>query len=352
MPPFPALLPEFAMNNRRALATLLATLPFASPAFAADPFARQDTETSSVSRVVDNGLDLTVKTVRKTRTRDDGSVETTENVEVHATLDGQPVPEERIRRDGNRVEVLDERGTVIQRVVVASGGANRASRNAPPMVEPPARPMLGVTLEEPGEPLVKQLRLAPGRTTLLTSIVPESPAAKAGLETYDLVVGIGGRDDASPEAIRDFLAGAKVGDAVSLAIVREGERREVTVTLEAMGDAMAARLDPAAALDPSIRELVERLRARGIELDLDAVGGTGTVVAPGGPGVGSMRLFVPRPGVPMAPAAPDLREFEERMQEMRREMERTRRELERLRAAPSAPVPIPAPAAPVGGRDA
>jgi hypothetical protein len=340
------------MPNRLALATLLATLPFASPSFAAGPFNLQDSETSSVSRIMDGGFDLTVKTVRKTRTLDDGTVETKETVELNAMLDGKPVPQERIRRDGTRVEILDEQGQVVRTATVGLaggwGGARASSPGNAAVAAPPARPMLGVTLEEPGEPLVKHLRLAPGRTTMLTSIVPDSPAAKAGLETYDLIVAIAGRDDASPEAIRDFLAGAKVGDAVTLAVIRGGERREVAVTLEAMSDAMAARLG-GPGLDPEIREMLEQLRARGIDIDLDALGvpGGGMIVAPNalGPGGGSMRFVMPGGGFRTGPAAPDFEAMERRMREMQRLMERRMQELERLRPAPPAPA---APSSPTG----
>jgi hypothetical protein len=343
------------MPNRLALATLLATLPFASPSLAADPFGLQDSESSSVSRIMDGGLDLTVKTVRKTRTLDDGTVETKETVELNATLDGKPVPQERIRRSGERVEILDEKGQVVRTALVGfGGGTSSVSVPAPgsepgssPVGSPPARPMLGVTLEEPGEPLVKQLRLAPGRTTLLTSIVPESPAAKAGLETYDVIVGIAGRDDASPDAIRAFLAGAKVGDAVTLAVIRGGERRELPVTLEAMTDAMAARLGGGEGIDPEIREILEQLRARGIDIDLDMLGvpGGGMILAPNaiGPGGGSMRFMMPGGAIRMGPGAPDFEAMERRMREMQLEMERRMQELERQRSAPPAPAAPPAP---------
>ncbi len=342
------------MPNRTMLSSLIASLSLslvAAPALALDPWSGQDSESSSVSRIVDGEFDLTVKTVRKTRTLDDGSTETTESVEMEAMRDGKEVPQERIRRAGNRVEILDEKGEVIHSAVVSVGPMSPPRPPTP--AAPPARPMLGVTLEETGEPLVKHLRLEPGRSTLLTSIMPESPAAKAGLETFDVVTAIGDRDDASPEAIRDFLAGAKVGDEVRLAIVRAGEKLEVKVTLAAMSDAMAERNLAGEPLDPEIREMLEELRARGIEIDPGMLGGNrGVIVAPGPNARGGMRFIVPPGGgFGMPDGGPDLAEFEERMRRMQEQMERAMQRLERMRPVAPAP-PAPVPAAPPGGREA
>lgn len=349
------------MPNRMLLSSLVASLPLsllAAPAVAFDPLGDQSTESSSVSRIVDGELDLTVKTVRKTRTLDDGTIETKESVEMKALLDGKEVPQDRIRRAGDRVEILDERGEVVHSAVVTIGpaGATSMSRtytSAAPVAAPTARPMLGVTLEETGEPLLKHLRLEPGRSTLLTSIMPDSPAAKAGLETFDVVTAIGDRDDASPDAIREFLAGAKVGDEVRLAIIRAGERREVKVTLAAMSDAMAARVDPDAGLDPDIRAMLEQLRARGIDIDLGGMlgGNHAVIVAPGPNAGGGMRFIVPPSGgFAMPGGGPDFAAFEERMRRMQEEMERAMQRLDRMR--PVAPPPSPAPPPPPSGREA
>lgn len=348
------------MPNRMLLSSLVASLPLsllAAPAVAFDPLGDQSTESSSVSRIVDGELDLTVKTVRKTRTLDDGTIETKESVEMKALLDGKEIPQDRIRRAGDRVEILDERGEVVHSAVVTIGpaGATSMSRtytSAAPIAPPPARPMLGVTLEETGEPLLKHLRLEPGRSTLLTSIMPDSPAAKAGLETFDVVTAIGDRDDASPDAIREFLAGAKVGDEVRLAIVRAGEKREVKVTLAAMSDAMAARNVAGEPLDPEIRAMLEELRARGIDIDAGMLGGNhAVIVAPGPNAGGGMRFIVPPSGgFAMPGGGPDFAAFEERMRRMQEEMERAMQRLDRMR--PAAPAPAPAPPPPPSGREA
>ncbi len=350
------------MPNRTLLASLVASLPLsllAVPAAASDPLGDQSSESSSVSRIVDGDFDLTVKTVRKTRTLDDGSIETTESSEMKAMRDGKEIPQERLRRTGNRVEILDEKGEVIHSAVVAIGpaGATSMSRtytSAAPVAAPTARPMLGVTLEETGEPLVKHLRLEPGRSTLLTSIMPDSPAATAGLETFDVVTAIGDRDDASPDAIREFLAAAKVGDEVRLAIVRAGEKREVKVTLAAMSDAMSARNAAGEPLDPEIRAMLEELRARGIDIDLGGVfgGNQGVIVAPGPNAGGGMRFIVPPSGgFAMPGGGPDFAEFEERMRRMQEELERAMQRLDRMRPVAPAP-PAPAPAPPPSGREA
>ena len=73
------------------------------------------------------------------------------------------------------------------------------------------------------------------RAAVIGSVVPDSPAAKAGLEDGDLVTAIDGKPVASGDALVDAVAVRKPGDAVVLTIARPGEdsTRELTVTLGA-----------------------------------------------------------------------------------------------------------------------
>ena len=62
------------------------------------------------------------------------------------------------------------------------------------------------------------------------SVEPESPAARAGLREGDAVVAIGGRPVATVDDLQRALAGASIGAATTVAVIRDRERIELVVT--------------------------------------------------------------------------------------------------------------------------
>jgi S1-C subfamily serine protease len=99
------------------------------------------------------------------------------------------------------------------------------------------RPLLGVSMAE-----AKQFKAPEG--ALITRVVPESPAAKAGLRptrqsrTGDIVLGdiIVALDQQPVQSTKDvfsFLEHHKPGDAVTVTILRDGERKDLQLTLAA-----------------------------------------------------------------------------------------------------------------------
>ncbi len=68
----------------------------------------------------------------------------------------------------------------------------------------------------------------------ITVIVPEGPAAGAGLLVGDVIVAYAGKDLANAATLREHLAATKPGDEAKLRYVRDGKRRDVTVTLGEM----------------------------------------------------------------------------------------------------------------------
>ncbi|QDU60715.1 Periplasmic pH-dependent serine endoprotease DegQ precursor [Planctomycetes bacterium Pan216] len=101
-----------------------------------------------------------------------------------------------------------------------------------PAVEP--RPMIGVQLQDLSDALRKRLGLEDQAGALVADVIANSPAAKAGLESPDLISGVDGTPVTSPQELSEILATKKPGEAVTLGIVRDGESKEVSVTLEEM----------------------------------------------------------------------------------------------------------------------
>lgn len=65
---------------------------------------------------------------------------------------------------------------------------------------------------------------------LVNSVVDDSPASKAGIQKFDIITEIDGKD--ASESLISIIQQYKVGDEVTLKIYREGEYKEVKVKLE------------------------------------------------------------------------------------------------------------------------
>jgi S1-C subfamily serine protease len=80
---------------------------------------------------------------------------------------------------------------------------------------------------------VERYHLAAPGAVLVTSVEPESPAARAGLTARDLIVGIGTSAVTSIDDLHRCLSEETIGLAVELAFFRGGERqRRVVTTIE------------------------------------------------------------------------------------------------------------------------
>ena len=92
-------------------------------------------------------------------------------------------------------------------------------------------PWIGIAMEPVQEVVRAQLSLAPGEGIVVSHVAPESPAAKAGLQTNDILLRFEDQILVEPSQLRKLIAMKKPGDSVKLAYVRKGERKEAAVTL-------------------------------------------------------------------------------------------------------------------------
>jgi serine protease Do len=100
------------------------------------------------------------------------------------------------------------------------------------------RAWLGVTLQPVDRNLAEYLGLSGPSGVMVTSVWAGSPAAEAGLATEDVVVRFDGQPVTVPteDALAPFIETvqrAGVGSAVQLVVVRQGRRKEISVTLAA-----------------------------------------------------------------------------------------------------------------------
>jgi serine protease Do len=90
---------------------------------------------------------------------------------------------------------------------------------------------LGVGVAEVTPEKVKELRLPAERGALLGKILPDSPAAKAGLKENDVVTEINGQRVEGSEQFRRMIREIPAGRSTQLSVWRDGRLQNVAVTL-------------------------------------------------------------------------------------------------------------------------
>ena len=90
---------------------------------------------------------------------------------------------------------------------------------------------LGVSTTEASEALTSQLALQPGVGLVVTYVVSQSPAAKAGLQKNDLLVSFDDQSLVHPAQLRKLVRSRNVSDAVKLGYYRSGKLHAVSVHL-------------------------------------------------------------------------------------------------------------------------
>lgn len=102
------------------------------------------------------------------------------------------------------------------------GGARAQDRNE--------TPWLGVYTQEMTSSLRDAMDFR-GDGVLVNRVVNGSPAERAGVEKGDVIVSINSRTVHSPDELSNVVRGARVGQSVSLVVVRDGERQTLDARL-------------------------------------------------------------------------------------------------------------------------
>lgn len=120
------------------------------------------------------------------------------------------------------------------------------SRPAPLPASRPVR--LGIVPGTVPQALVAQLELSGFPGVLVTKVIPDSPAAKAGLQENDVVVKLGDMSLSGPRSVTEALADKAPGDKITAVLYRKDKRETADLTLDAgtlsAEEILAAQGDP------------------------------------------------------------------------------------------------------------
>lgn len=101
-----------------------------------------------------------------------------------------------------------------------------------------ARPHLGVALQPVSMPevLVAKLNSQSRFGLVIVHLDNDGPASRAGLMLGDIIIEVAGKTVAQAPRLRGLLDNHKVGESVTLGIIRSGESKNMSVTLEDRAD--------------------------------------------------------------------------------------------------------------------
>ena len=88
---------------------------------------------------------------------------------------------------------------------------------------------IGVQVAPVDATLRAQLKLAAAQGVIVTKVLPESPASKAGVENYDVILEAGEKPVGSLKDLRSQVA-ASGGKKLTIKLLRAGKSRQVSVT--------------------------------------------------------------------------------------------------------------------------
>ena len=98
------------------------------------------------------------------------------------------------------------------------------------------RGWLGVQIQEVTEQIAEQFKLENARGALVSQIMPETPAAKAGIQRGDVIVEFNGQAIGEWRDLPIVVAQATVEKDAKVVVVRNGKRKEMSVRIGRLPD--------------------------------------------------------------------------------------------------------------------
>ncbi|MGQ0501393.1 MAG: DegQ family serine endoprotease [Panacagrimonas sp.] len=102
------------------------------------------------------------------------------------------------------------------------------------------RGRIGVMGQDVTPDLAKAFGLPSARGAVVAQVVPDSPAAKAGLKPEDIILEANGREVQSFLQLRNAVGLMRIGEKVDLKVMREGKTRNITVVVGKDSDPAAS----------------------------------------------------------------------------------------------------------------
>jgi serine protease Do len=116
------------------------------------------------------------------------------------------------------------------------------------------RAYIGVGIQTVTKELADQLGLETPGGAIVTEVVPDSPADKAGLKSQDVIIGIAGQAVQNNAQLYALAGRSPIDSKQPVVVMRNGQRKELTVTLRELPEDLASAGEEGEESQPAERE--------------------------------------------------------------------------------------------------
>jgi Do/DeqQ family serine protease len=104
------------------------------------------------------------------------------------------------------------------------------------------RGQLGISISPVTPDVAEALGIASGGGALVTQVVRDSPAARAGIRAGDVVTALSGRKVKSASELRNAIGMLRVGEKIEVTFLRDRESRKITAEIADPADTQSAEI--------------------------------------------------------------------------------------------------------------
>jgi serine protease Do len=104
------------------------------------------------------------------------------------------------------------------------------------------RGWLGVSIQNMNQDLASSFGLTTPQGALVAEVLPDSPAAKSGIRSGDVILSFAGKPVESSKDLPPLVALTQPGQPAQVEILRDGRKRELTVTIAKLAEDKASRV--------------------------------------------------------------------------------------------------------------
>jgi serine protease Do len=104
------------------------------------------------------------------------------------------------------------------------------------------RGWLGVSIQDLSPDLAKSFDIKEQTGALISGVMEDSPAAKAGLKRGDLIIELDGKSVADSISLRNRVSSLAPGTKIEMKIIRDGKQQSITATLGELKEKAAVKM--------------------------------------------------------------------------------------------------------------
>lgn len=103
------------------------------------------------------------------------------------------------------------------------------------------RGQLGVLVQQLTEELARAFDIPFGNGVVVSQVIPDTPAAKAGVKQGDVIISINGVKVKTPAQLRNAIGLQRVGKKFRLSLLRNGKKKRFNITIKETTDKLATK---------------------------------------------------------------------------------------------------------------